>query len=326
MLGSRQSAGAVGLACAIASLGCGGTPDAPDTGTGPGIDTGMPITMTDAGRDAFVQPSDPFANYEAALTAAFVQECECNWMAQGFKSVAACVEEQNATGDFRECSREGYMVGPEAAGPYYECQASALYTYAECRVEAGCEESGAAARMACVDTIGATRMTCPELPRDSRRAESECILRDHIGSASMCPEPGAPWMGLGTFTGDTTLAGNDSNPTCVMGSSSFSPDRAYRWVAPAPGAYQFDTVGTEFDTVLYVRSGGCTGRIVGCQDDVEAGVITTSQVVVSAATAGEEFVVVVDGFTTRAQGPFTVTVTMAAPFDAGMSGPDAGMP
>lgn len=332
MLRNRDGWMVLGSSLALAAMGCGGTPATPDTGIPSGNDTGMPIVMPDAARDAFMMTGDPFANYETAITAARRQECECTWMDQGFKSVDACLEDQLTNDDIIDCAREGYMAARSGSADHYNCVAGPLATYASCRMAAGCGMAAEMAITACVEAVNGALMACPEVPMEAQDATTACFQRDFIGPASMCPEPGAAWMGLGTFTGDTALAGNDSNPdgTCfpdgmIPDGLEIAPERAYRWVAPGPGRFMFDTVGTDFDTVLYVRS-GCTMPFVGCQDDVEAGMITTSQVTVTATAAGQEFIVVVDGFSAQSQGPFTVTVTMAAALDAGMMAtPDGGM-
>jgi hypothetical protein len=323
------------VVCALAGLGTGGCGSSPTPDAGPGGDSGVVDAgrtgMPDANRDAFMMSGDPFANYESAIRAARTQECECTWMEQGFKSVAACVERQLDDEDLLICAREGYMAARSASAAYYECVAPALGTYASCRESAGCAEGAGEARTACVMTVNGAIMACPDLPSEATEAYQACFQREVIGPASMCPEPGAAWMGVGTFSGDTTLGGNDSNPdaSCfpegmLPEALEISPDRAYRWVAPGAGTFVFDTEGTEHDTVLYVRS-GCMGAVVACNDDIDtmAG-NTASRVRVNATMAGQEFIVVVDGFSTNSSGPFTVNVTMEAASDAGPAATDAG--
>jgi hypothetical protein len=95
----------------------------------------------------------------------------------------------------------------------------------------------------------------------------------------------------------------------------------------------FDTVGTDHDTILYVRS-SCTGAFVACNDDIDTEMgNVASRVSVTATMAGQEFIVVVDGFAAEASGEFTVNVTMGTTPDAGpsttdaaVSIPDAGLP
>jgi hypothetical protein len=98
---------------------------------------------------------------------------------------------------------------------------------------------------------------------------------------------------LGTVsTGTTVGAGNDFAPSCRP--ASLAPDLTFAWRAPTAGAYVFDTNGSAFDTVLYVKT-SCRGPELpgACDDDGGSGL--QSRVVVSLA-AGQGVVVVVDGF------------------------------
>ena len=83
-------------------------------------------------------------------------------------------------------------------------------------------------------------------------------------AANTCSD--APLITAGTFTGTTLGATNDGTASC--GSSDFSPDVWFRWVAPSSGAISMDTFGSGFDTVLSVRT-ACppTGFETRCNDD-----------------------------------------------------------
>ncbi len=333
----------VGSLVGVVGVGCGPAAEPTDAG---GTDTGTTTDTggggaPDANRDAAMRMGDAFAAYEEAITAARTEECACTWMEGGFKSQAACVEDQLATGDLLECAEEGYNAARSASAAHYDCVSPALETYSACRMAAGCGEAAGDAITACVEAVNGALAACAELPEEASTVFNECFQREVIGPASMCPEAGAAWMGLGTFTGTTTLAGNDSNPeaSCfpdgmIPDTLEISPERAYRWIAPAAGTFIFDTVGTEHDTILYVR-GSCTGAFIACNDDIdtEMGNIA-SRVMVTATMAGQEFIVVVDGFAAQASGDFTVNVTMGTTPDAGpvttdagpVSIPDAGIP
>ena len=66
-----------------------------------------------------------------------------------------------------------------------------------------------------------------------------------------------------------------------------------------------ETCGSGFDTVVYLRTGGCTGTQVACNDDTCA---YQSQIT-PMVTAGVQYTVVVDGYGGSDFGPFTLTVT-----------------
>ncbi len=79
----------------------------------------------------------------------------------------------------------------------------------------------------------------------------------------------------------------------------------YSFTAPASGMYTFDTFGTQFDTILHVHSGSCGGAEIACNDDSSMG--TDSEVSVQLA-AGQTVVIMVDGYGSSSEGPFTLHV------------------
>ncbi len=100
-----------------------------------------------------------------------------------------------------------------------------------------------------------------------------------------------------------------SGASCGAGGTG--PDFAYQWTAPSAGTYTIDTMGSNFDTVLYVRAASCGGAELACNDDT-AGGSQQSQVAVTLA-AGQTIVIVVDGY-----GPASGSYNLhLAPFASG---------
>lgn len=123
-------------------------------------------------------------------------------------------------------------------------------------------------------------------------------------------DAGAPCAArdLGSRTGSlivrgTTVGGTNQNmPSCSSGSS---PDVAFAWQAPATGTYSFTTAGSEYDTVISVRSETCLGSELACNDDDNGA--RTSLVSVS-LTAGQNIAILIDGFA-GANGTFVLSIT-----------------
>lgn len=314
--------------CALVALAIGGCPPPAET-----TDTG-PVSG-DAGTDARVgrdtgPAGDPFAAFRTALTEEATAVCTCIWMDNGFKNIDACVSDRLMNVYRVQCDEVGYNAARTMSAASYRCQAPAFSQFATCRTAAGCATgaAGDAARMACRDTIQAALMSCPDLPAAATDAARMCIIDMFLGPAGTCPASGAPWMGTGTFMTTTLLAGDDENPfndTCFPGAMTvpgleISADVAHRWVAPAPGRYTISTMGTDFDTILSVKN-ACSDMLpFVCNDDIDTmGGNVASSVVVEATSAGQEFIVVIDGFTVEASGPVTVVVT------SGGMVPDAGV-
>ena len=114
-----------------------------------------------------------------------------------------------------------------------------------------------------------------------------------------------------SVTGTTPDGGNGGN--AVWGAScgdggNIAPDAAYQWTAPADGTYAIDTNGSDFDTILSVRTADCAGTELSCNDDYP-GLGVQSRVLV-ALTEGQTVVIVVDGFGT-ASGNYVLNVDLA---------------
>jgi hypothetical protein len=132
--------------------------------------------------------------------------------------------------------------------------------------------------------------------------------RDRSGAVSLTASSGAcgdvcgaiPAIPLGEQRGSTVDAGADRTGGC--GRSAASPDTIFRWRAAAAGPVCVRTAGSDFDTVLYVRT-ACddAGSQVACNDDVEIGVDPTSQLSFE-AIADTDYYIIVDGYDSFANG------------------------
>jgi hypothetical protein len=125
---------------------------------------------------------------------------------------------------------------------------------------------------------------------------------------NVSPGPPCPQLDLGstspqTATGSTFGQANTSTGACA---TSTSPDVAYSFTAPSNGTYTFDTNGSAFDTVLYVKDGSCTGAEIACDDDSGNG---TQSVVQVSLNPNETVVIYVDGFGTNSSGNYTLNVS-----------------
>jgi hypothetical protein len=109
-------------------------------------------------------------------------------------------------------------------------------------------------------------------------------------------------IGAAVATGDTTGGTNDfDGATC--GSGQGSADVAYTWTAPADDTYTFSLDGSAYDTGMTLQSLTCSE--LACDDD--GGVGTTSQITYT-ATAGEQLLIVVDGYSTASEGAYTLGI------------------
>src|SRR5439155_14788435 len=115
----------------------------------------------------------------------------------------------------------------------------------------------------------------------------------------------------GTFTGTTS---GTSLQAGSCGSSGSSPEQVFQWTPAVSGTATIRTCGgsTNYDTVLYVRSGTCGGGAEiasGCNDDAcnDGTNIYRASRVTATVTAGRTYYIFVDGFS-GAHGNFSLTV------------------
>lgn len=127
--------------------------------------------------------------------------------------------------------------------------------------------------------------------------------------------PHLPWMlnardvtqcpdrDLGMATGRVA-----SGTVGEVGGNLFAPcarsgrDVSFRWTVPSTGTWRFDTAGSDYDTVLHIRDGVCTGMVLGCHDDVDASRSDYSSRVEVMLRMGQTVTVVLSGFNARPEG------------------------
>jgi hypothetical protein len=120
--------------------------------------------------------------------------------------------------------------------------------------------------------------------------------------------PACPGTDLGstvpqTVNGSTTGLTNTRTPTCV--GNSAAPDATFSFTAPASGNYAINTLGSTYDTILYLNDGTCAGASLACNDDSGGGSFQSNVTV--PLTAGQTVVIVVDGYG-NASGSFTLNI------------------
>jgi len=93
-----------------------------------------------------------------------------------------------------------------------------------------------------------------------------------------------------SIQGTTEGAADEVAPATCGGSGA--PEHVYRWTAPVSGTYRIDTIGSSYETVLYVRRLSCGGEELACDAGGSGG---KGSVVYVWLEAGEVVAIVVDG-------------------------------
>lgn len=313
-------------------VACGGGTTTP-TDAGP-VDTGSSETDAFVERDAATRDTgarvdsgidtyDLQQTAEMGLTTAF---CTCYVSRNPDTTMADCLMANEGDPIIDTCDELGYRATAGLFDRYAYCRAEALDAATACIAASDCSE---AAVMTCQGPLTTANMTtCPAFLTDPGREAytppyTMCIEEMLSGPPGECPETltAVSTVGAAVFMGTTDLQGDDTNPDCDD-TTGYAPDRGYLWAAPAAGTYTIDTIGSEFDTILYVRDECLSATSIACNDDIEAGVMRQSTLEVT-LTAGQEVVIIVDGWENE-HGNFVVNITPGATSDAGV-GADAAV-
>ncbi len=112
-------------------------------------------------------------------------------------------------------------------------------------------------------------------------------------------------VGTPVLSGSTDGTGADVTASC--GGDARSEDLVVAWTAPTSDCYQFDTVGSDYDSVLHIHA-ECPGfEQLACDDD--SGVNLTSRVELD-VTADTTYFIVVDGFGENNSGDFALNIEL----------------
>jgi hypothetical protein len=166
----------------------------------------------------------------------------------------------------------------------------------------------------------------PRIPSGRRRliTQNDTKALDIFGyNSNIAGPPAAPandnFSAAQTITGCAgTTTGTNVAATHETGEPNHSPDNNgglrsvwYSWTAPATGPAQITTAGSGFDTVLAVYTGNAVNSLtlLGRNDDVDPGVVTTSNVQFT-ATAGVTYRIAVDGYNNAGSGGDIGSITL----------------
>lgn len=189
-----------------------------------------------------------------------------------------------------------FVFSAPAAGRYIFDTTGSDYNTVLAALSPDCTER------ACNDDANGTRQSRLEL--DLAAGEVVYLLIDGVGGSSgtfalNISRPPAPPMciaaDLGSAVPQSKTGSTTGQPDSVAApcGDPGGPDVAFSFTAPSARQYTFDTVGSDFDTVLHVHS-DCTTAAIGCNDDGPS--TGTQSLLTLSLDAGQQVVIVVDGF------------------------------
>lgn len=174
-------------------------------------------------------------------------------------------------------------------------------------------------------TLGSL-VACGDKSEDEEEEDDESSGTVYTGP---CPQ-----VDLGSAVGETISSGSTSGADNDWGecgeaavdssddsgnSDGQAPDVSLVWVAPDSGVYTAHTNDSDFDTLLTLIVGGCTGEVVECDDD---GGRNLASAITFDATAGQAYVFIVDGYDRSEDGDWAFSIIEGSPdwgYDSGQT-------
>lgn len=147
------------------------------------------------------------------------------------------------------------------------------------------------------------QVDCDDL--DCKNAQI-CVEMQNTCDTARLIEP----LASGSYFGNTTGQSSNFKGTC----GGDAGEAVFKLVLTEPTSVRMDTIGTSFDSVMYVRRGSCGfGAEIGCDDD-SGGVAWSSALTFPLLAPGTYYIFVdgltVDPFGGPNEGPYTLNVDM----------------
>jgi len=261
---------------------------------------------------------DPDCTFDAACVRATGDACADPFAVSGYGawSGANGAFEADYAGSCRTAAGRDVVyrwTAPESAtvcahtnGSDYD---TVLYVQTSCGdsgTDVGCDDDGGDGVQSEVEftaTSGATYYVVVDGYSAGSTGDYDLTIRRgpcDLPRGETCDDPLSASVG-GTYSGSTATSVHDYRGVCSLNTA---PDVVYAFTAAADGSVCVDTVGSAYDTTLYVRTTcadedaeiACNDDAVGLQSRAEIG-----------ARSGETYYVHVDGFSTRS-GDYTLNV------------------
>jgi hypothetical protein len=240
---------------------------------------------------------DLIAEQEARIEA----WCDCFSAAWNFSSTAECVGALTPPQAYSDCLVTAFLEAREVAEPGLTCQLELQRQALTCEQASACAAGEfAQCGFDFTQELFANAGDCfPEGYNQSYFQDHVQCARDHVvGSAA----GGCPGDALATSTavGRSLLMGNhfdftDSN--CHIPGNQGTADVFLSWTPEATGPVVIDSLGTTYDTILYVAEDCDATDSLACNDDIAFGSgITVSRIELEEVAAAEELLVVLEGW------------------------------
>ncbi len=169
----------------------------------------------------------------------------------------------------------------------------------------------------CLDTTELVRPDRPETcddeldndcNGDADCADDACAAAPGCADLDCVDEELGDALGPAIATGTNAGAPRDRTGSCA----GDGREVVFLWEAPSTAVYVFDTLGSTYDTVLYAYADSCEGAELDCNDDAFTGDDRLRSQLTLVLDAGDQIVLVLDGYGSRSVGDYQLNVEQNA--------------
>jgi hypothetical protein len=236
--------------------------------------------------------------------------CGCFYAFFNFADNSACVTALTPSDAYYECLDGAYAALGGAADSAFACQRNIYQSALDCERAVDCSASGEYRpgefnqcifdfQQAIYSTAG-----CFTAAYDPYFQQKVQCARDHVVGTPSASCPGSPLL-TSTAVGSTIGAGSHFD---LVNSECFphvndapvnlnTADQFVQWSPSQTGRVVVDTIGTNFDTIMYVTDSCSAVDAETCNDDIAFGSgILQSRIEVGSWPQGEAKLIVVEGY------------------------------
>ncbi len=202
------------------------------------------------------------------------------------------------------------------------CNGTDTCNSGSCGVHAGNPCPGADGDSDCSETCNEAADNCTTNDPNGSSCDdgNPSTINDQCTNGLCLSDQFCPQYDVGGTVPDTLLGTTVGQPDLMSGAScgtggSAAPDVTYRWTAPTSDTYRFDTAGSGFDTILYVREANCAGNELACDDNSGPG---SNSAVTLQIAMGQTVAIVVDG-SSGSSGSFSLNIARVAELCSGVT-------
>ena len=144
---------------------------------------------------------------------------------------------------------------------------------------------------------------------DTNCDDLDCAITTACGGT--CPQTDLE-NALGDAVATATLGDTATNQARGSCGGEGGPDVNFSWTVPDTAVFRIDTIGSDYDTVLYLRD-GCQGVELACNDDLPWSMTGAESSVTVSLDKDDVVYIFIDTYDEDLEGDYVLNITMLEP-------------